>query len=45
LLFLVIAAGITFGTFAGRYHYSADAVVGSAVAVIVFIVTSNFKPF
>ena len=45
LLFLVIAAGITFGTFAGRYHYSADAVVGSAVAVIVFIVTSYFRPF
>jgi hypothetical protein len=45
LLFLVIAAGITFGTFAGRYHYSADAVVGSAVAVIVFIVTSYFRSF
>ena len=45
LLFMAIAAGITFGTFAGRYHYSADAVVGSAVAVIVFIVTSYFRAF
>lgn len=45
LLFLAIAAGITLGTFAGRYHYSADAVVGSAVAVIVFIVTSYFRSF
>jgi len=45
LLFLAIAAGITLGTFAGRYHYSADAVVGSAVAVIVFIVTNYFRAF
>jgi hypothetical protein len=45
LVFLAIAAGITFGTFAGRYHYSADAVVGSGVAAIVFIVTSCFRAF
>ena len=45
LVFLAIAAGITVGTFAGRYHYSADAVVGSAVAAIVFIVTSYFRAF
>jgi hypothetical protein len=35
-VFLILAAGITFGTFAGRYHFAADAVAGSAVAMVVF---------
>lgn len=45
LVFLAIAAGIGVGTFAGRYHFSADAVVGSAVAAIVFLVTRHFRAF
>jgi hypothetical protein len=36
VVFLILAAGITFGTFAGRYHFAADAVAGSAVAMVVF---------
>ena len=42
LLFLTIAAGITFGTFAGRYHFSADAAAGSVLAVVVFVVARCF---
>jgi hypothetical protein len=42
LAFLAIAAGIAVGTFAGRYHFAADAVAGSAVAAMVFLVTSWF---
>ena len=42
LAFVAIAAGITVGTFAGRYHYAADAVAGSAVAGIVFVVARWF---
>lgn len=38
-LFLVLAAGITFGTFAGRYHFAADAVTGSALAILVYLAT------
>ena len=45
LAFLAIAAGIGVGTFAGRYHFAADAVAGSAVAAIVFLVTSWFRGF
>ena len=45
LAFLAIAAGIAVGTFAGRYHFAADAVVGSAVAAIVFLVTTGFRGF
>ena len=45
LVFLAIAVGIAVGTFAGRYHFAADAVAGSAVAVIVFMVTRCFKAF
>jgi hypothetical protein len=45
VVFLAIAAGIAAGTFAGRYHYAADAVTGGAVAVIVFIVTRCFGAF
>ena len=40
VLFVAIAAGIGFGTFAGRYHYSADAITGCLVAVAVFAVAS-----
>ena len=43
LLFLAIAAGITVGTFAGRYHFASDAITGCAVAAIVFIVTKCFR--
>ena len=42
-LFLTIAIGITFATFAGRYHYVADAIVGAALAVLVFLVTFAMK--
>ena len=45
LAFLAIAVGIAVGTFAGRYHFAADAVAGSAVAAIVFLVTSCFRAF
>jgi hypothetical protein len=39
LVFLALAAGIAVGTFAGRYHFAADAVAGSGVAAIVFVIT------
>jgi PAP2 superfamily protein len=45
LLFSVIAVGISFGTFAGRYHFAADAVTGNAVAIVVFGVTRYFGVF
>ena len=45
LLFLTLAVGITVGTFAGRYHFAADAVAGSAVAAIVFMVTRCIRAF
>jgi PAP2 superfamily protein len=45
LAFCVVAAGITVGTFAGRYHFFADAVAGCAVAVIVFGVTRYWRGF
>ncbi|HXK01723.1 MAG TPA: phosphatase PAP2 family protein [Verrucomicrobiae bacterium] len=38
LLFVAIATGIAFGTFAGRYHYAADSITGAAVALLVFLV-------
>lgn len=37
LMFLAIAVGIGFGTFAGRYHYAADAIAGAGLAVAVFL--------
>jgi PAP2 superfamily len=37
LLFVAIASGIAVGTFAGRYHFAADAIAGTAVATIVFL--------
>jgi membrane-associated phospholipid phosphatase len=45
LVFLAIAVGIAVGTFAGRYHFAADVVAGSAVAAIVFMVTKCFRAF
>jgi membrane-associated phospholipid phosphatase len=36
--FGVVALGIALGTFAGRYHYAADAVAGVAVALAVWAV-------
>jgi len=45
LTFLALAAGIAVGTFAGRYHFAADAIVGSTVAGIVFLATRYFRPF
>ena len=45
LVFLAIAAGIAVGTFAGRYHYAADAAAGIAVASTVFVVTKFFRGF
>ena len=40
VLFVAIAAGIAVGTFAGRYHFAADAVAGSALAAVVFRVVT-----
>ena len=37
LAFSVLAAGIAFGTFIGRYHYAADAILGCALAATVFL--------
>jgi hypothetical protein len=37
LLFGAIAVGIAVGTFAGRYHFASDAIVGIAVATAVFL--------
>jgi hypothetical protein len=45
MVFSMVAAGITVGTFAGRYHFLADAVAGTAIAVIVFELTRNFRGF
>jgi hypothetical protein len=45
LVFLAIALGITFGTFTGRYHFAADAVTGSALAAIVFLIVRQFRGF
>jgi PAP2 superfamily len=45
LVFSVVAVGITIGTFAGRYHFFADAVSGAAIAVIVFEVTRQLRGF
>ena len=38
LAFLAIAAGIALGAVAGRYHYGIDAVAGTVVAVLAFLV-------
>jgi hypothetical protein len=45
LVFSAIAVGIGIGTFAGRYHFAADAVAGCAIAVIVFEVTRWLRGF
>jgi membrane-associated phospholipid phosphatase len=37
LAFGAIAAGIAFGTFAGRYHYAGDSIAGALVATAVFL--------
>lgn len=41
LAFLVVATSIALGAVAGRYHYAADAIVGAAVALAVFLVQSR----
>jgi hypothetical protein len=45
LAFSMIAAGIAVGTFAGRYHFAADAVAGCAVAIAVFAITRCLRGF
>ena len=37
LVFVIIAAGIAVGAFAGRYHFISDVIAGGAVATIVFL--------
>jgi hypothetical protein len=37
MLFGAIAIGIAFGTFIGRYHYAADAILGALVAAAVLL--------
>ena len=43
LLFALIAAGIAVGTFAGRYHFAADALAGSTLAALVFLLASALQ--
>jgi hypothetical protein len=45
LVFWAIALGIAVGTFAGRYHFAADAAAGSAVAIVVFVVVRSLRSF
>jgi hypothetical protein len=45
LVFSVVAMGITVGTFVGRYHFLADAVAGTAIALIVFELTRFLRWF
>jgi PAP2 superfamily len=45
LVFSTVAMAIAVGTFSGRYHFLADAVAGTAVAVIVFELTKYFRGF
>jgi membrane-associated phospholipid phosphatase len=44
-VFLAIALGIALGTFAGRYHFAADAAAGSALAAIVFLIARSVRGF
>jgi len=44
LAFVTSAAAIAVGTFTGRYHFSSDAIAGSAVAIIVFLAARWFGP-
>ena len=37
VVFGVVALSIAAGSVAGRYHYAADAIIGAAVAVLVFL--------
>ncbi|MBZ5562844.1 MAG: phosphatase PAP2 family protein [Acidobacteriia bacterium] len=43
LLFLVAAASVALATVYGRYHYSADAVAGAAVAAAAFLVARRIQ--
>jgi len=45
LAFVASAAAISIGTFAGRYHFSSDAIAGSVVAIIVFLVAGWLAPY
>lgn len=37
-VFVILAIGIAFGTFMGRYHFAADAIAGAAVALLAFLI-------
>jgi membrane-associated phospholipid phosphatase len=39
LIFLWITVSIAIGTVTGRYHYTADAILGSMVASVAFLAT------
>jgi hypothetical protein len=45
LAFSMIAVGIAVGTFAGRYHFAADAIAGCAVAAGVFAIIRWLRGF
>lgn len=42
-VFAAIASGIVVGTFAGRYHYAADAAAGVAVAATAFLAVVSLR--
>jgi len=45
LVFSVVAVCIAFGTVTGRYHFGSDAVVGCAVALIIFVLSRQARAF
>ena len=42
-VFAVVAVSIALGAVAGRYHYSADAILGAAIALLAFLVFTPFR--
>ena len=42
LAFLLMSVGIAFGAAVGRYHYTADVILGAALAVAVSILQTFF---
>ena len=38
LAFLLVSISIAVGAVLGRYHYAADAIIGAAVAIVVFLI-------
>jgi hypothetical protein len=40
LVFLAVAVSIAFGAVFGRYHYAADAILGGAVAIVAYLLST-----